>query len=77
MRRRATGRRDGSLVDDDDVAPAALGEVVRGGGTDDPGADDDERCLARHRRLGVDLVHGLLRVDDGIAAAGPSSSGAG
>jgi hypothetical protein len=40
VRRRAAGLEQRPLVDDDDVLPAALGEVVGDAGAGDPGAND-------------------------------------
>ena len=63
VRGRPAGRRDRPLVDDDDVAPAALGEVVGDRRADDAGTDDHDGGLAR--QLGGDgqgcLLHGNLR----------------
>ena len=49
VRRRSPGREEGSLIDDDDVAPAQIGEKVRGRRADDPRTDDDDRRPGLHR----------------------------
>ena len=42
VRRRSPGREEGSLIDDDHVAPAEVGKKVRGRRADDPRTDDDD-----------------------------------
>ena len=49
VRRRAAGREQRALLDDDDVGPAAQDELVRDRTADDAGSDDRDAGLDGHR----------------------------
>src|SRR5215207_3462535 len=66
VRRRSPGREEGSLIDDDDVAPAEIGKKVRGRRAHNPRTDDDDRSPGLHRtshgsRVCTDHTHSKLR----------------
>ena len=49
MGSRAAGLEEGALLDDDDVSPAELRQVVCDTASHDPRADDDRPGVLRHR----------------------------
>src|SRR5829696_3968410 len=66
VRRRSPGREEGSLIDDDDVAPAEIGKKVRGRRAHNPRTDDDDRSPGLHRtsrgsRVYIDHTRSKLR----------------
>ena len=50
VRRGAAGLEEGSLVDDDDVRPPELAEVVGDAAAGDAGPDDRDACVPRQIR---------------------------